>query len=395
VKILQIHNRYRRAGGEDAVVQAEGDLLRDAGYDVLTYGDENPPDWRRAAARLMRAPWNARAAEAVVKAAAEFRPDVVHVHNTWFSLSPSVIAGLNQAGYPVVMTLHNYRLICANASLFRDGRPCETCIGSHPWHGVIHRCYNESALTSIPAAATISYNRRQETWSRDVSLFFVLTSFGRDRFVAGGLPAERLRVKPHFVPDPGLRTRPPSESRSILYAGRLVREKGLHTLLEAFADAPEKYRLLVAGDGSDLADLQRRAGDRVHFLGMLNPHEVRALMLDARALVFPSLTYETFGLVLIEAMAAGLPVVASDLGGSPDIVGQAAGIMASPGDVDSWRDALRRLDGPTVDALGVAARTRWAKLFSPQAALPALVDGYSWAIDHGPVGTGEDTRDET
>lgn len=381
LRVLQVHNRYRRQGGEDAVVAAEGALLRAAGHDVHTYEVQNPPQWAPAAANLARAPWNATAARAVQAAVDRFRPDVAHVHNTWFALTPAAISALHDSGVPVVMTLHNYRLICANSTLFRDGQPCESCVGTHPWHGVIHRCYNASALTSLPAAATIAYNRRRGTWQRHVDLFLALTPFGRGRFVAGGLPMERIRVKPHFVADPGPRDQAPSASRDILYVGRLAPEKGIETLISAVSEAAD-LRLVVIGDGELRRPLQQQAGDNVRFTGQLPPGEVRRHMLRARALAFPSVCYETFGLVLVEAMAAGLPLLASDLGGTPDIIGQAAGKLLPPGHHVAWASALGDLTDAMVDAAGLAGRARWRDSYSPAAALPMLEDSYRWAMDN-------------
>ena len=140
----------------------------------------------------------------------------------------------NPQGTSGVMTLHNYRLLCANGALFRDGRPCEDCIGTHPWHGLRHRCYRESALQSLPAAGTIAVHSLLGTWRREVSLFLALNEFSRARFVSGGLPPERIHVKPNFVADPGPRTVPNSASPTVLYVGRLVAEKGLGVLLEAW-----------------------------------------------------------------------------------------------------------------------------------------------------------------
>ena len=381
MRIFQLHNRYRRAGGEDAVVAAEADLLRQAGHQVLTHTAQNPADWPQAAAKFAVAPWNRNAADKVAEAAQHFGPDIAHVHNTWFALTPASISALHRLGVPVVMTLHNYRLICANSYLFRDGGPCEKCVGSHPWHGARHRCYNRSALASVQAARTISSNHRRGTWQHDVDLYFALTRFARDRFVAGGVPANRIGIKPHFVNDPGGRSRPPSASRDVLYVGRLAPEKGVDVLVDA-ANRVDGLDLTVIGDGEERSRLERMAGPRVRFTGHLPAAEVRRAMLQARALAFPSLSYETFGLVLVEAMAAGLPVLASNLGGSPDIVRPGAGELIAPGDVDAWIATLRGLDDAKADAAGEGARLQWQQRFSPPSALPVIEDGYRWALAH-------------
>jgi glycosyltransferase involved in cell wall biosynthesis len=381
VRVLQVHTRYREEGGEDAVVRAEADLLAQAGHDVVLHLARNPSSPVASTGLLAMSSWNPLAAGELRAVAERVRPDVAHVHNTWYALSPSVLAALADAGVPVVMTLHNYRLLCANAQLFRNGGPCQDCVGSHPWHGVRHRCYRGSVLASTAASAMIALNRRRATWERHVALFLTMTEFSKERFVAAGLPEERIRVKPHSVADPGPRPAPPSASREILYVGRLSKEKGLSVLLDAMTAAQEAgLKLLVIGDGPERAALERRAGSGVRFAGRLEPAQVRDRMRRARALAFPSLWYETFGMSVVEAMAAGLPVIASDLGGTREIVGDRTGRLPPPGDVAAWRTALLGLaDAAFVDQAGSAGRQRWARQFSPSAVLPALEGAYRWA----------------
>jgi glycosyltransferase involved in cell wall biosynthesis len=382
LKVLQVHARYREEGGEDAVVCGERELLEAAGHDVVTHLVRNPSGAAAAGASLAMSPWNVLAAREVRDLAGRLRPDVAHVHNTWYALSPSVIAALAGAAIPVVMTLHNYRLLCVNAQLFRDGAACEDCVGSHPWHGVRHRCYRGSVLASTAAATTVALNRRRRTWERYIAVFLATTEFAKERFVAGGLPGDRIQVKPHSIPDPGRRTVLPSASRTILYVGRLSREKGLSVLVDAFAGLVDTdLELLVIGDGPDRTALQRQAGPRVRFAGRLEPPEVRDEMRRARALAFPSLSFETFGMSVAEAMAAGLPVIASDLGGTAEIVGDRAARLVAPGDVAAWTAALRGLaDAAFVDEAGKAGRQRWEQRFSPAAVLPMLEAAYHQAM---------------
>jgi glycosyltransferase involved in cell wall biosynthesis len=383
LKILQLHTGYREEGGEDAVVRAEAALLVSAGHEVVSHVGQNPSGLVATAASLALSPWNPLTARDVRAVAEHERPDIAHVHNTWYALSPSVLAALASAGIPVVMTLHNYRLLCVNSLLFRDGGPCEDCVGSHPWHGVWHRCYRGSALASSASAATIALNRRRGTWERFVTLYLALTGFSRDRFVAGGLPQERIWIKPQVVADPGRRVGPPSASGTILYVGRLSKEKGLSVLIEAIAGVEATdLQLLVIGDGPERRALERQAGPRVRFAGRLPPHQVREEMVKARALAFPSLCYENFSMTVAEAMAAGLPVIASDLGGTPEILGDRAGRLIAPGRVAAWTEALRQLtDAAFVDAAGAAGRQRWSQRFSPGAVLPRLEEAYHRALE--------------
>jgi glycosyltransferase involved in cell wall biosynthesis len=382
VRILQVHTTYREPGGEDIVVRAEAELLRSAGHEVVQYQAANPPDAVGAAASLASSPWNAVAARSVRRFADEVRPHVAHVHNTWYALSPAVLRALRAAGSPVVMTLHNYRLLCVNALLFRDGRPCEDCVGTHPWHGVRHGCYRGSAVLSVPPAATIAVHRRLGTWRRNVDLFLALNAFSKALLVRGGFPSEQIRVKPNFVHDPGPRATPARDSPTVLYVGRLVGQKGIETLIEGWRLlAPTGLELVVVGDGPLRARLEERAPTGVRFAGRLGAEDVRELMLAARTLVFPSLSYEAQPMVILEALAAGLPVLASDLGGTPELlepVGEGWTVRA--GDPSAWATGLHRLvDQQHVDQASGRARALYERTFTSASATAALEAAYRWA----------------
>jgi glycosyltransferase involved in cell wall biosynthesis len=384
VRILQVHNRYREPGGEDVVVSAEAELLRRAGHEVVQWQPQNPQGTLAAAAALARAPWNSRAAGFLEQIAARLRPHIAHVHNTWFAMSPSILPALRRAGVPVVMTLHNYRLLCANSRLFRDGRPCEDCVGSHPWHGVRHRCYRDSALQSLPAAGTIALHGLLGTWRREVSLFLALNDFSRARFVSGGLPPERIHVKPNFVVDPGPRTVPNAGSPTVLYVGRIVSEKGPGVLLEAWRRAAtDSLELLFVGDGSMRPALQRLDVPGVRFAGHLPGDEVRRRMLDARALVLPTLSYEGQPMAALEALAAGVPVLASDIGGMPELLRPLGpGWLVPPGVEEAWAVALGRLtDARLVERGGRQARAIYEQSFNEASALGALEAAYASVLE--------------
>ncbi|HKE98121.1 MAG TPA: glycosyltransferase family 4 protein [Actinomycetes bacterium] len=392
MRILQLHTDYREPGGETAVVRAEAELLRAAGHDVVAHQVVNPAGAAGAALALAASPSNPVAARRAGRLAGRLRPDLAHVHNTWYALSPSVLRALGRAGVPVVMTLHNYRLLCVNASLSRAGRPCEDCVGRLPLAGVAHRCYRGSAVASAAAATTIAANRAAGTWTRHVRRFLVLNEFARERFVRGGLPAERLTVTPNFVADPGGRGRAPSASPTVLFVGRLEPLKGVGTLLDAWAArARPGLELVVVGDGPMRPALERRAPPGVRFAGRLAPGEVRRRMLDARALAFPTLLYEGQPMVVLEALAAGLPVLASDLGGTAELLraGAGAGWLAPPGDTGGWGRALARLDdGAGTDAAGRRLRGLYEQRFTPELGLRRLLDVYGQVAATRRVGAG-------
>jgi glycosyltransferase involved in cell wall biosynthesis len=380
LRILQVHTRYREQGGEDAVVAAEGELLAAAGHEVFLHAAQNPSGAVRTGASLAMSAWNLLAARELRGIAEQLRPDIAHVHNTWYALSPSVLSALTAADVPVVMTLHNYRLLCANASLFRDGHVCEDCVGSHPWHGVRHRCYRGSLAASAPAATTIALNRTLGTWNRHVRLFLTLNDFARTRFIRGGLPAHKLLVKPNFVSDPGGRLHPPSQSRTILYVGRLSTEKGIEPLLDAW-DAGDfsGFELVLVGDGPLRSALEQRPRPGVRLTGSLSHEGVLDCMLRSRALVFPSVLYEGQPMVVLEALACGLPVLASGLGGNAELLRE--DWLVSAGERVAWSAALRRLeDDEWVNQAGVDARQLYERRFDHQTARRLLEEAYRTAL---------------
>lgn len=389
MRILQIHNYYRDPGGEDAVVATEAGLLRTAGHEVVQYSVQNPSSWLATTGSLVVAPWNPAASHRVRRLAESRRPAVAHVHNTWFSLSPSVLRALRKAGVPVVMTLHNYRLLCANAILFRDGEPCELCVGSLPWNGVRYRCYRGSAVASLVAAAALTANRPAGTWQRYVDLFLALTEFARGVFIRGGLPEERVLVKPNSVADPGPRANPPSASRSVLYVGRLSEDKGVLRLLDAWRSASvADLELIVVGDGPLRQNIERRRAPGVRVVGRLAPSQVAKLMLTSRALAFPSLWYEGQPMVVLEALAAGLPVLASNHGGTEATLrGIGSKWLVEAGDRRGWQLALARLsDGTSLDQAGRRARELYERSFTPKCSLTALESAYRRVMS-GSIGT--------
>jgi glycosyltransferase involved in cell wall biosynthesis len=386
MRILQVHTRYREAGGEDAVVEAEAALLRRAGHEVVPYVVENPTRAVSTGASLALSAWNPWSARRLRVAATRVRPDVVHVHNTWFALSPSILAPLDLAGIPVVATLHNYRLVCANAMLFRDGHACEDCVGIHPWNGVRHRCYRGSLAASTAAAGNIAVNRALGTWSRHVRLFLTLNEFARQRFIRGGLPAERIRVKPNFVPDPGPRQLPPSRSRTILYVGRLVDEKGVRQLLSAWRDlGATPLELVIIGDGPLRSVLEQQSPPGVRFEGSLSREAVQAWMLRARALAFPSLLYEGQPMTVLEAFAAGLPVLASRHGATAELL-QAVSErwLVPPGEPSAWTRALGAVGSDDlVDAAGLRVRELYEQRFTERLGRRLLESAYQAALAGG------------
>lgn len=386
MRILQLHARYRIPAGEDSVVDNEAAALRRAGHTVEQFVLANPTDAVGAVGALARSFHNRPVADAVRRTIAEFAPDVVHVHNTWFALSSSAVDAAGASNAPVVMTVHNYRLGCIGADLFRDGAVCTACVGRSPVRGVIHGCYRSSRLQSAVQATEIALTRRRGVLDRAIDRFVAPSQFMADRLIEIGLPENRLVVKGHFVTDPGERPAPPSRSDEVVSIGRLAPGKGLDTLLQAWnrrstIEPSAPLRLAIIGDGPSAADLRADAPTTVDLPGWLSRSDVTDRLLRARALVMPSEWYEPFGMVLIEAMSAGLPVIVTTAAGARSIVGPDGAIVVTPRSPDGLATAISGLDDDTVDRLGAINRSTFEQRYTEPVGVRALESLYGEVVD--------------
>lgn len=388
-RVLQVHTRYREPGGEDAVVEAERRLLEGAGISVEQVIFDNA-ELREGLSvaddlRLARdAVWSSSAQRRVRRALRASGAQVVHVHNTFAAASPSVFQAAAEFGVPVVQTLHNYRLVCPAATVFRDGHPCTDCVGRPiPWPGVVHACVRGSRRQSLVAAAMATFHRARGTFRREVDCYLALTEFQRRLLLEGGLPASKVRVIPNFLgSDPG----PGGEDRDgIVFVGRLSVEKGLGPLMEAAAMVPG--RITIVGDGPMRRLVERAAADgTVTYRGPLGSAAVFEALRTAVALACPSIWFEGMPMVLLEAFATATPVIASRIGSLENLVDdERTGLLVPPGDAGGLAAAVRSaLDRPDMMALmGQAARRRYESEYGAERHLRRLLDAYSSVMRHG------------
>jgi glycosyltransferase involved in cell wall biosynthesis len=375
VRVLVVHSRYLSgpASGENRVVADEARLLREAGHEVDV--------WERSVERGISALrqagdaiWSLGAARELGARARVFAPDVVHLHSVYPRLSPAVLRAVPRES-AVVMTLHNFRLMCLPATYERDGAVCEDCAGRLPWRGVVRGCYRASVPASAVLATSLVVHRAAGSFRR-VDRYLAVSAFVREKYVEAGFDPASIGVKSNFSW--------PSERRAgpggpLLFLGRLEPEKGLDTVIRAL---PADAELIVAGDGAERARLERLAGPNVRFLGVVEPAAAAELVCSARALVVPSRWYEAQPRAILEAFAAGVPVLASGIGGLPELVDDGVnGRLFPVDDAVAWAAGLDRMRSDAESAvLGDGAFSTWRERFTPEEGLRRLEAAYAEAI---------------
>ncbi|WP_091081049.1 glycosyltransferase family 4 protein [Micromonospora nigra] len=385
MRIVVAHNRYRQAqpSGENTIVDAEIAQLTAAGVEVLPFlrsSDEIPTMPKTAKALLPISPIYApRAQQELARLLTEHRPDALHLHNPYPLLSPWVVRTAHRHGVPVVQTVHNYRQVCSSGVYFRDGAICQDCKGrTFGVPAIRNRCYRGSAVQSALMATTLAVHR--PTW-RSVDRFIALTSQIATHLREYGIPADRIVVKPNGIPDPG---RPAPLGEGFFFLGRLSPEKGLGVLLDAWRRHPDGALgpLRIAGDGELRHLAEAAAAERadVTYLGSLDRDGVRATMAQSAVVIAASLWHDVLPTVVIEAMASGRPVLGTDLGGIPYLVGAddptgAVGWVV-PADPAAMAAALP-VAAAGAAALSAPARLRYERTFHPDVVTKRLIDVYA------------------
>ncbi len=384
MKILLVHNHYQQPGGEDQVFADEAKLLESHGHEVFRFTQHNDAirdlnHWKLAAQTI----WNHSLARQLRHLVRRHRPEVVHFHNTFPLISPAAYYAVRREGAAVVQTLHNFRLLCPNAVFFRDGKICEDCMGKVcPWPGIIHRCYRHHRLATTIITLMLTTHRSLGTWQKAVDLYIALTETGRRKFIAGGLPADKIVVKPNFLlADPGAGS---GGGGYALFVGRLTPEKGVKTLLQAWNLLGKSIPLKIVGDGP-MADTVRQAASHpgVQWLGWQSPAEVLRLLGQAMFLVFPSEWYEGLPRIIVESFATGTPVLASNCGAMLELVKPGrTGFHFQAANPSDLAAQVRHLlaHGETLATVRAASRQEFLARYSADCNYPVLQEIYAQAI---------------
>lgn len=375
--VLQVHNFYQEPGGEDRVYEAESELLTRYGHNVARYTVHN--DAVRSMSRLnlgIRTTWNQNTYTEIRSVLRKRKPDIVHAHNTFPLISPALHYAAAAEQIPLVQTLHNYRLICPGATLYRKGRVCEECLHSRTlWPAIRHACYRNSRPATTAVISMLLTHRMAGTWTNRVQHYIALTEFSKQKFVESGIPANVVSVKPNFLlRDPGAGS---GDGGYAIFAGRLSEEKGLQTLLRAWQNLPE-IPLKIAGDGPMRPFVEEHAGKlpNVDYLGNRSRQEILDLLKHAQFLVLPSEWYEGLPLIIIEALACGTPVVASALGSMTELIQNGVnGRFFQAGNSDSLVNCIRSMPAAAQD-MRKSARASYERDYTPERNYELLMNIY-------------------
>jgi len=388
MRILAVHNYYLLPGGEDQVYQAEIGLLRSRGNEVYEYAVSNDRIATMNRVSLgIHTIWSLQSFRHIKSLLQRIKPDLVHFHNIFPLLSPSVYYSCHSEAVPVVQTLHNYRNICASALLLRDGKPCQDCLyKAVPWPGIFHACYRNSYLASASVSAMLINHKILNTWKRRIDCYIALTNFARQLFLSCGFPDEKIAIKPNFVSiDPGVKR---SAGSFGLFIGRLSPEKGVHTLARAWNNL-SIIPLQIVGDGPEHGKLVNYIGlhgmKNIVLTGHLGREKVVGILKNSRFLILPSLYYEGFPLVLAESFSCGTPVIASRLGAMAEIVEDGkTGLLFTPGDAEDLAEKVEwAWNHPAEMAeMGKAARREYEEKYTAERNYQMLMEIYQKAIEN-------------
>ncbi|MBX2860459.1 MAG: glycosyltransferase family 4 protein [Vampirovibrio sp.] len=383
MKILMLHNHYQHRGGENAVFEAESALLAAHGHAVETVtfsNDDIQTPWQKAMAGV-KGLYNPTSASILAQKIKAFQPDVLHLHNFFPVASPSVLYTARRMGVPTVVTLHNYRLICPKALLYRDGEVCERCVDKVlPLDGVRFQCYRNSGLQTTAVGLMTGVHKMLGTWQNQVNQYIALSQFAKNRLLDSSLnvPADKITVKPNFVTDPGV---PEGIERQpyFLFVGRLSEEKAIDILVAAFQQTGLPLKIVGGGPLDHIVQAAATSHPNIQPLGPKSKEVVLDLMRQTQALVLPSICYEGCPMTILEAFSVGTPVIASNLGGPAVMVKDGeTGLLVTPNHVNDLAQASQQVasDSEGQATMGQQARRTYEALYTPEANYQQLMAIY-------------------
>jgi len=386
MKIIQIHNAYKYFGGEDSIVDREKKLLVKNGHEVSQLIRKNNDEINNIWDQLIVSKnlIHSKKSEEIVNAKINsVKPDIVHIHNFFPLWTPSILDACIKNKMPVVMTLHNYRLVCASANLYRNGRICELCPQKGLRHALYYGCYQDSFIKTLPVTNLLFNFKKKKLWSK-IDKLIALTEFAKKKFIEFGIPENKLTVKPNFIDESKkVENFNPAKEEFILYIGRLNREKGIETLIKAWEKID--FKLKIFGDGPLKEKIEKIVSNnkKIELNGFIPNTEISEKMSQAKFLIFPSEWYEGFSITLLEAFANKLPVLSSDIGSMKEIINDNInGVLFKSGDTQDLVNKINKMimNPELLDTLKEKAYENYLNLYNKKKNHEILINIYKDTI---------------
>ncbi len=384
MKILQIHNEYTKKGGEDTTVANEKNLLTAKNHQVeQLFFDNNIKGFQKIGI-FYKSLYNNSAADILSKKIRSFQPDVIHVHNLFYVASPAILYEAQKHKIPVVLTIHNFRLICAGALLLRNGQVCELCTQKKfPLAGIKHKCFQNSALKTAQLTLVTGLHKLLSTWKNKVDAYITLTNFVKNKLVNSSLslPKEKIFIKPNFTSDKGWAT---AQARQdfFLFVGRLSQEKGIKVLLETTKLYDFKLEIIGGGEIENLVKAYAQNNSNIIFHGFQNQDFISEKMKACKALLFPSIWYEGMPLTLLEAFSTGTPVIISDIDNLNEMVQNGYdGLHFRTGSSEDLAKKIQYFEKNNAPYFYENARKTYETLYNPEKNYLRLIEIYRKVIE--------------
>lgn len=393
MNILQVHNKYRQTGGEWTVLNQEFALLREQ-HNITRFLADNSKELNSFASKLrliFRTHYNIGSKKRIAKELSGANIDIMHVHNFFPLLSPSIFDAAREFGVPSVLSLHNYRLIHPNGLMYHNGKIDTRSVQGSAYRCVLDGVYRNSVLQTAVTAHMIEHHRKKRTWQRIPSAFIALSEFSKKLFVEGGIPEDRIYIKPNFLKDPmpdrGIENITKEKENVFLYVGRISFEKGVDQLIDCWVRNKIKAKLVIAGSGPLEAKLQEKskANPSIEWLGQISREEILKRLAVAKALLFPTKCFEGQPLILLEAMSMGCPVITSKIGNPMNMVhDDETGYHYESGNIEELYEKCKKIynDVENSRRLGINARKEYEKKYTPEKNYSILMEIYEHAKEN-------------
>jgi glycosyltransferase involved in cell wall biosynthesis len=398
VKILLVHNFYGSTApsGENTAFVAEASLLRNRGHSIVEFTRHSDELLHQGLYGTVRGAlgtiWNPVSLRKLKSTLRDIRPEIVHVHNTFPILSPSVLYATSDLNIPTVMTLHNYRIGCSAATALRKDEPCTLCLDKKSVLPALrYGCYRDSRIATLPVSLMIALHNAKNTWKKNVDAFITLTEFQREKMAQFGIPEASLFVKPQFLENPPEPLPWQRRESKAVFIGRLYTAKGIHILIDSWKKwGKNAAPLEIIGDGPMRNELMSAAGKSeaagsISFLGNLSHAEAMRKLSSAKLLILPSLCFEGFPMVVQEAYAYGVPIAASNIGSLPHLIAEnRTGTLFTPGNAESLLASVQPLlaDDKQLRILGAQAKQEFDSKYTAGKNYDILMSIYASAAAH-------------